>query len=1547
MNRAVILLCVLACTQLAHAQSSFNSPDTGTKVLGSYFATNMDSVNMKNGNLHVSIPLFSLPGRELPLSLGVTYDSRFIEARNFVNDVGVGGYHYESFAWRKATSLGGILTASYTVPGTSCGANCQNVNIAIQWVKNDNTKYSWTKTVQQSTYPSFNPPFYAIFDNHTIDSTDSEFLRIETGTYFNSYGATSPAVVTAKDGTKMIFSPSNGFEIRTPNGNRLQQTGLTTSSFSHYASPNGDVHYNYDILPTSDTVARTITYSGSPTAEVITLTDANGQAKQYTINWGVISGNFHDFHGSLPATYRVVQSIVLPNSKSFQFQYDSNGNLSKIIFPTGAYIRYTYASWADGYVGGYSLYQKIVSADGTVGSEKTWTYNFNWTTNGVDFNAYTLSTSTVTDPAGGVEQHSFSDAYCGDGCYGTGTDYRTTYIDGGANLKQIDKTWSTGSNPNLQAVTTTMGTQVSKKTYTYDTYNNVTEQDDYDWGLSAAGPRLRYVVRTYLATTPYTTAHILDRLLTEKTYTDSGTLIAETDYEYDNYAAPNTLVTRGGTVPDWIDPGTTTRGNVTAIKKWLNTTSSWLNTVNQYDNLGNTVTSTDPAGHATSIDFTDRFSDSVSRNSFAYPTQTTPPSGFLTQTTYDFNTGLVTQKTDALNRTTTMTYDVMDRETAENYPSGGWTNYTFDDVTPKVTKQVRVDTANNVGQVITVYDGLYRMIETQTSDPEGTILVDTQYDGKGRKWKVSNPYRSGDQVQWTQFSYDAMDRPKITTAPDTSTVQYAYISNQTVVTDEAGNQRRYTYDALGRMTMVEEPNPTLATPAVTTYTYNVLGKMTGSNQSNQTRTWAFDSLSRITSQTLPESGTTSFTYNADSQLLTKTDARGTVETITYGTSDGSIHQVSAQTYSDSTPPVTFSYNLQGLRIGMIDGLGSVTYAQDPNTDKLTQESRLINGLAGTFSTGYAYNIKGDLTQMMYPSGRVVNLTYNTGGGCCNSRLSVVTDQTTGTIIANGMSYNAAGGLQTQVLNPGTNSVTETMAYNTRLQLTQIRDTKGGVDLMNMTYGYGTSTTNTGRVLTRTDAVQPEHSTMYQYDSIYRLQQTISQDSSWGIAWTFDVWGNRLTQTPQGIVYTTNKVGTQTRGYTNNRDNGMSYDPAGNQTNDGIHNYTFNAENQITQMDGGAAQYFYDGDGKRMKKVTATETTYTFYALGGSISEFTTSNAIATATAASATDKCFYHATDKLGSAVLVINSAGVAVENNRTLPYGEPWMTDTASTNDKKFTTYERDKESNLDYAMNRYMSYNYGRFLSLDKASAENKSPISLNRYLYTADDPVNRTDPTGNYSDQPAVPDPPFCGVEFESCEEGGQPEGGGSMAVAARRAREEAANRWDSLSEKCQQGLTDAMSGQGAMANANRVAALERAEASMGIIMNATLGTSVDPSMVAAIGIRESGFKYIQQGPGDNKGGVGIFQIDLIQNPSVSFQTAWNISSAASWVVSTLNANAATLAAKFPNFNADQLLQATAASYNFGVKNISGNPNTIDVGTTHNNYGSNIVKLMDCFN
>ena len=82
-------------------------------------------------------------------------------------------------------------------------------------------------------------------------------------------------------------------------------------------------------------------------------------------------------------------------------------------------------------------------------------------------------------------------------------------------------------------------------------------------------------------------------------------------------------------------------------------------------------------------------------------------------------------------------------------------------------------------------------------------------------------------------------------------------------------------------------------------------------------------------------------------------------------------------------------------------------------------------------------------------------------------------------------------------------------------------------------------------------------------------------------------------------------------------------------------------------------------------------------------------------------------------------------------PYGVEYS---ATGNDtEKYATYTRDGVTGLDYAVNRYYSSMWGRFLSPDPYEAtangaNNPSdPESWNRYAYVEDDPVNFNDRQG----------------------------------------------------------------------------------------------------------------------------------------------------------------------------------------------------------------------------
>ena len=116
--------------------------------------------------------------------------------------------------------------------------------------------------------------------------------------------------------------------------------------------------------------------------------------------------------------------------------------------------------------------------------------------------------------------------------------------------------------------------------------------------------------------------------------------------------------------------------------------------------------------------------------------------------------------------------------------------------------------------------------------------------------------------------------------------------------------------------MVEDPNGLAYT---TTYAFDPLDDLKSVTQGGQTRSFVYDALKRLTSATNPETGTISYTYDNGSNLLTKTDGRGTIQC--FGTLSESncptpggydaLNRPIKKTYSDSTPAVTYTYEELG------------------------------------------------------------------------------------------------------------------------------------------------------------------------------------------------------------------------------------------------------------------------------------------------------------------------------------------------------------------------------------------------------------------------------------------------------------------------------------------------------------------------------------------------------------------------------------------------------------------------------------------------------------
>jgi YD repeat-containing protein len=362
----------------------------------------------------------------------------------------------------------------------------------------------------------------------------------------------------------------------------------------------------------------------------------------------------------------------------------------------------------------------------------------------------------------------------------------------------------------------------------------------------------------------------------------------------------------------------------------------------------------------------------------------------------------------------------------------------------------------------------------------------------------------------------------------------------------------------------------------------------------------YDALGRLLSATTPEAGRVCFgsvtgsTCNTDGHdnfdnLLKRTDARGVLTSYGYDTLNrlqSISYNVSGATGVPSTPTVNLTYGNDsscnsahgagciGRLITMTDGVGSENYTYN-NLEQLIQLQKVISST--TYTTNYAYNLAGELTQLTYPSGRVVQKSFDAIGRPCEIAPSTTGCGTAASPYATGYGYNAASQvtgfkygnaiyasfgfapdrLQLNCLDYSTTNRNGTCAHDST--------TKFG-----LTYSYGSAGSNNGQISGITDnsgTQEAGRSVTYTYDSLYRLTQAVTSGSSgypaWGLSETYDRYGNRNAQSTiqgQGCTGITCPTFSATASTSTNRlPSPYAYDLSGNMTNDGSNTLVYDAE----------------------------------------------------------------------------------------------------------------------------------------------------------------------------------------------------------------------------------------------------------------------------------------------------------------------------------------------------------------------------------------------------
>ncbi|MBL8181385.1 MAG: RHS repeat protein [Blastocatellia bacterium] len=904
--------------------------------------------------------------------------------------------------------------------------------------------------------------------------------------------------------------------------------------------------------------------------------------------------------------------------------------------------------------------------------------------------------------------------------------------------------------------------------------------------------------------------------------TNLANVLAKSEMVYDEAAYRDFNYT----TTNWVDPGSTLRGNVTTTRTWVKESNTWLESHTMYDNFGNVRKVWDASGDASKFVET-QYSSTYK---YAYPTSVTTPApdstnttgtnqGSTVSTTYDFNTGLPLTVTNDFGQITATEYDDPLLRPTRSYA----VNFTAPETqtiygdTPgnlfvKVRKQIDVV---NWDEATTFADSLGRTIKTLATDSQGDIFVETHYDLLGRVERVTNPYRIGDTKYWSKTRYDVAGRAVETFAPATDAeIATAATNNNSNLTslgitsfgisnvtdyvgtvvstkDASGRRGRSITNALGQLIRVDEPTGisvsedsdlgALATPVqATSYKYDVFGKMVEVTQGVQKRWFKYDALGRLLRVRQPEqevntglnmsdayntSGqwTAGFTYDLLGNVLTATDANGTVITNTYDRAG----RVTSRTYSNepsgvTTPSVEFRYDGKGLAApqnpnfakGKLTKVSSTVSATEyqlfDNFGRVTQSAQVTDG--NNYTSRYTYNFAGALVEEEYPSGRKVTNEFEPDGD-----LAKVTSKKNSTSVnapfVSNFSYTASGGISQMKLGNGR---WETAKFNNRMQVTELGLGASASDAgtWKTQYEYGElnadgtvdTNKNTGNIAKQTlsfNGLAHPLVQSYKYDALYRITEateTANSVANWFQVWGYDRYGNRtsFTQNIGGNPASVNPAIIEATNRFDETGTNFDYDLNGNLIRDGEgRQFTFNGDNKQTVVkdanNNTIGRYFYDGEGKRVKKITNSETTIFVYSNGKLVAEYSTQT--------STSPSISYLMADHLDSPRVLTDANGQVSSRRDFLPFGEDLLAGVgsrtsanrySSTTDSvrlKFTGYQKDTETSLDFAEERIYVGSFGRFTAVDPLMSSGRSdvPQTWNRYTYCLNNPIVCTDPTG----------------------------------------------------------------------------------------------------------------------------------------------------------------------------------------------------------------------------
>jgi RHS repeat-associated protein len=722
--------------------------------------------------------------------------------------------------------------------------------------------------------------------------------------------------------------------------------------------------------------------------------------------------------------------------------------------------------------------------------------------------------------------------------------------------------------------------------------------------------------------------------------------------------------------------------------------------------------------------------------------------GTFHERTYDAN-GRVLTETDPLGRRTTHVYDARGREVETQYPDGAVERRDFD-VLGRVVRQI-----DALGQVTGFrYDALGRLIETQ--HPDGAI-EHVEWDAAGRRVAVVDGEGRRRVLAW-----DAADRLVQMVEPSGATTRYTYdaAGHRLTETDPLGRTRSTAYDTLGQPIAITEPDGSvrrrtwdaLRHPATETdeegrtwsFAYDGWGRLSevvdpalGSTRYTWTgvsalesvedalgrvTTYETDSRGRAVGRTLPSGLHETWSYDAAGQRIAHTDAGGETTTWRFD-ARGRLLERRPDPRSNEVPAV-WTWDAAGRRVGLMDGTGFTRWRHDAR-------GRVVARETGAGTVEQRWDLSGRVSRLFtdHPQGLDLTYEYDEDG-----RLARVEDAHDGTTR---YTWDAAARLSAM---QQPNGVQTTIGRDLRGRVVSTT-ARNGLDGVVGSFEYTLSPAGR-RLSVREDDGRVVN---WRHDPLDRLlEERIAAPGRLDaiITRTWDAVGNLLARDSTA-------PGVESARFVYDDDDtliGLASDARGNLLGLEALALHHDSEHHLTQV--GGVEYGVDGEGHRVSRTVAGETTYNLIAEDNPtgwpqvIEERVERNGelvparvfpvglmrLGLREVHEGGDLLRYFHLDATGSVRRLTDESGEVTDRYAYSGLGEPLEAEGDTVNPWRFHGEAQDLDTGLIHLRARDLVPELGRFTSRDLFDGFPRDPRSLHKYLFANGNGVDFSDPSGH---------------------------------------------------------------------------------------------------------------------------------------------------------------------------------------------------------------------------